>query len=292
MARKLQDIFNECCERLLQGETVEDCLKSYPKEAARLEPLLKVASNVHKKATSFQARPEFKEQTRTRLERAFLHTTRLKQARAKVGFGWQRSWVLAVTIILVVLVVGAGTVAASTQALPNEPLYPVKLATEQATLTLTFSDITKAELHARLAERRAWEIAQMARQGQDIQIAKVVERLTTHLEQAEACAYRAVTAEEMPEAKTAPTPLTATVPPSDRAAKVKKFLEDSAPRSIAALELALEQAPEQAKPALRHAIEMTKKGYEKALEKTEERGKVPPKSPVPPTQPKKTRQSP
>jgi len=281
MGRKLEDIFNECCERLLQGESIESCLERYPKEASKLEPLLKVAATVHTKAASIQARPEFKWRTRTRLEGAFLYTQRQKLAKAKVGFGWQQSWALALSIMLAVLVVGAGTAAASTQALPDEPLYPVKLVTEQARLTLTFSDIAKTELHARFAERRAEEIAQMTQQGKPINIVLATERLAAHLEKAEECACPPVAAGVPEEKALAPTPVpapplsTATVPQSDKAAKVKTFLEHSAARNVAALEQALQQAPEEAKPALRLAIEMTKKRYERIIKKVEE-GRVSP----------------
>ena len=60
MAKKLENIFNECLERILQGESLESCLASYPKEAAQLEPLLRTALGFSWRASSVQARPEFK----------------------------------------------------------------------------------------------------------------------------------------------------------------------------------------------------------------------------------------
>lgn len=302
MGRKLEDIFNECYQRLLQGESIESCLKSYPKEAAKLEPLLKVATSLHKKATSIQARPEFKWQARTRIEGAFLYNQQQKLAKAKTGFNWQRSWALAVTTILVVLMVGVGTAAASTQAMPDEILYPVKMATEQAQINLTLSDTARAELHARLAEKRTGEITQMAAQNKPIYIVKVTEQLTAHLDEAEIYVSQQVEtqepATEAPKFATAPSPapappsesapsLTEEAPPQGEQAepqtnqdtqakvreyKVREYLERSAARNIAALELALQQAPEEAKPALRLALEITKKRYERLLKKLEERG--------------------
>ncbi len=283
MGRKLADIFNECYERLLQGESVESCLKRYPKEATKLEPLLKVASTLHTKAASIQARPEFKWQTGIRLEGAFLYNQRQKLAAVKASISLRRSWALALTIILAALIAGAGTAAASTQALPDEPLYPVKLATEQVRLSLAFSDIAKTELHARFAENRAWEIAQMVPQGESTNIVMVTERLDAHLEQAEECALHTPTVKAPEEKALAPTPVpapaplvtSATAPQSAKAAKLRTFLEYSAARNIATLEQALEQAPEEAKPGIRLAIEMTKKRYEKILKRIEERGGLP-----------------
>ncbi len=286
MGKKLENIFNECLERVLRGESIEDSLKSYPKEAAKLEPLLKVAFTVHKNTTSIQPRPTFKEQTFLNLRGAFLYARRQKQLRPKpeVSFwGWQRRWAFAVTIILIVFIVGAGTTAASNQALPDELLYPVKLATEQVRLTLAFSNMDKAELQARFAERRAKEITAMARQGKIAYITRTIDRLAIHLEKAEG--YAVSMRPPKPEAKVTP-PLPAPIPPvpPERITELKKLLDESAPRSLAALELALQQAPEQAKPALRHAIEMNKKKYQKILEKLEERGMAPPTLPVAPEQ--------
>lgn len=286
MAKKLENIFNEYVERVLRGESIEDCLRSYPKEASKLEPLLKFTVTLHKRATSVQPRPAFKEQTRLNLRGAFLYARRQRQPRpeTEVSFwGWQRRWALAVAIILSVFTIGAGTTAASTQALPNEPLYPVKLATEQVRLTLAFSNIQKAKLQARFAEKRALEIADLVRHGKTAYIARTAERLAAHLDRTNY--YATGTIAEKPEAKvappvpTAPTPAPAPPLPPEQATELKKLLEESALRSLAALEWALERAPEQAKPALRHAIEMHKKKCQKILEKLEEKEIVPPKQP-------------
>ena len=61
-------------------------------------------------------------------------------------------------ILLVVCLVGGGTVFAASGSMPDSPLYPVKLATEHVQLALTFSDIGKAEANARLADKRVQEI--------------------------------------------------------------------------------------------------------------------------------------
>jgi hypothetical protein len=56
--------------------------------------------------------------------------------------------------ILVVALLGFGTVAASADSLPHSPLYPVKRTTERVQLLLTFSTSGKAQLHLHFAERR------------------------------------------------------------------------------------------------------------------------------------------
>ncbi len=41
--KRFDNVLNECLERLLKGETIEQCLQSYPEQAAELEPLLRTA---------------------------------------------------------------------------------------------------------------------------------------------------------------------------------------------------------------------------------------------------------
>ena len=297
MAKKLEKIFNECLERMLQGESIESCLRSYPKEAAELEPLLRTALGFSWRASSLQPSPEFKARVRLRLEGARLYTKQQRQPEKPGLFASRRGWAFALTAVLVILFTSAGTVAASSDALPDEPLYPVKLATEQTRLTFTFSDAGKAELHARLAENRALEIAAMAREGKIEQAAIITEKLAEHLEKAN-CAIQQVertqseasqfmaTPEEaattppattapdetpkapepeettgVPESATAPEPET---PEGKKAEQLRQSLGESTSRSLAALENALEQAPEQAKPALQRAIDtISEKSYKK-----------------------------
>jgi len=291
MAKKLEKIFNECLERMLQGESIESCLRSYPKEAAELEPLLRTALGFSWRASSLQPSPEFKARVRLRLEGARLYTKQQRQPEKPGLFAWRRGWAFALTAVLVILFTSAGTVAASSDALPDEPLYPVKLATEQTRLTFTFSDAGKAELHARLAENRALEIAAMAREGKIEQAAIITEKLAEHLEEAnnaiqkveitrsEASQFMATPEEAVttPQATTAPDetpkapePEEATTTPEPetpegkKAEQLRQSLGESTSRSLAALENALEQAPEQAKPALQRAIDtISEKSYKK-----------------------------
>ena len=57
---QFDNILDECLERLLtKGETLEQCLESYPKQAAELRPLLETALAT-KRASTIQPHPEFR----------------------------------------------------------------------------------------------------------------------------------------------------------------------------------------------------------------------------------------
>jgi len=186
MAKNLEQIFEECLERVFRGESIESCLMSYPNEAAYLEPLLRTAIGVTNRASMLQPNPEFKARTGMRIQAALQYAVQQRPAeKPSRGFAWQRSWAFALTAVALLLFSSVGTAFASSEALPDEPLYPVKLATEQVTLAFAFSEENKVALHAQLAEKRAEEIAVMAREGKTDYVVATATRLSHQMEQAE-----------------------------------------------------------------------------------------------------------
>jgi len=177
-SKEFDNILDECLERLLvNGETIEQCLTSYPEQATKLEPLLQTALAA-KNASAIQPRPEFKARARYEFRSA------LQEAKTKRGrrfFGWQPRWATAVAIVLILLLAGSGTVAAAGNSMPDGTLYPVKLATEQVRVRLTPSDIGKAQLYANFADKRVLEIARMAKEGKPELVERTAQRLDTHL---------------------------------------------------------------------------------------------------------------
>ena len=180
---ELDNILDECLERMLTGgETVEQCLARYPQWARELEPLLQ-ASLFARKASSIEPRPEFRERARYQL-RAALQEMAEKRERRFSLFRWQPQWVTAVIVVLVLVVASGGTVAASGNSMPDELLYPVKLATERVRLTLTPSALGKAELYLEMADKRVAEIIVMANRGKAEHVEQVARRLNSYLAQA------------------------------------------------------------------------------------------------------------
>ena len=266
MTKKLENIFDECLDRIFRGESIESCLASYPEEATELEPLLRTALGFSWRASSIQPRPEFKAQARLRIQEAQFYTSQQKQPEKAGVFIWQRSWAFALTaVLIVILLAGTGTVAAAADAMPDKPLYPVKLATEQARLALTFSNENKVKLHTQLAENRAQEIAVMANQGKTEYIEIATEKLVVQLnranytinrvEQTEVKAVRSPALTEEAAAPYAPdaAPYAGKVEIS-KIERLKRLKGESTTRNLTLLEDALKQAPDEVKPALRQAI--------------------------------------
>jgi hypothetical protein len=178
--KEFDNILDECLERILtRGETIEQCLTSYSEWAAELEPLLRTALST-KETLAISPRPEFRERARYQL-RATLQEMEEKRQRRFAFFSWQPRWATAVVAVLILLLVSSGTVAAAGNSMPDETLYPVKLATERVRLVLTPSALGKAELYARLADKRVTEIIKMADKGKLKQVERTAQRLNAQL---------------------------------------------------------------------------------------------------------------
>ena len=260
--KEFNNILDECLERLLvKSETIEQCLLSYPEYAAELEPLLRTVVAT-RKALAIQPSPEFKSKARYQFHSALQE---VKPKRRLPFLGWHPRWAIATAVFLALLLAGSGTVVAAGNSMPDGFLYPVKLATEQVQLTLTTSNLSKAELYAKLADRRVAEIIYMANKGKPEQVELTAERLNNYLvliaslslaESGEREALLAPAVEEagkdvyvQPEART----------------RLRIILGRYAVNHPEALRAVLETAPESVKPALRRAIIVSVASYEKVL---------------------------
>jgi hypothetical protein len=185
MSRKIEEAFNECFERLLSGESLDSCLTSYPEYAVELDFMLRTAFDVKRKAYPVQPRPEFKYWSRVRMQG--IQDADYKQpVSSKVNsYNIRRNLAISLSAILVFVLASSGTAAASSDAMPDQPLYEVKLAVEQVALTFTPSETARAELYANLAEKRASEIAVMASKGNTDKVLSTTTKMYYQLDQAE-----------------------------------------------------------------------------------------------------------
>ncbi|MCX6000055.1 MAG: hypothetical protein NTU41_10850, partial [Chloroflexi bacterium] len=92
VAERFDHILNDCVDRLLRGETVEQCLQHYPEQAEQLEPLLRTAAAAHAASASVEPRPEFKAQVRYQALAA-LQAGKGKRRRNRMPvLGWLPRW--------------------------------------------------------------------------------------------------------------------------------------------------------------------------------------------------------
>jgi hypothetical protein len=269
--KEFDNILDECLERLLvRGETIGQCLERYPEQAAQLKPLLETALAV-KETSAVQPRAEFKARARYQFRSALQEAAVPKR---RPFFGWLPRWATAVAV-LVLLLAGGGTVFAAAGSMPDSPLYPVKLATEQVQLVLTPSQLAKANLCAEFADRRVDEIIYMADRGDAQQVELIAQRLDDSLDMLADLASGLTKSDEFemlaPPGEEAP-PVTAEEAgrhffvQADDWAELRVTVEDYAASNQAALLAVLEEVPESVRAALLRAIAVSEAGYENVLE--------------------------
>lgn len=174
MNKKMDNIVNECLERVVfRGESKEEVLKSYPDYATELKPLLEMALAV-KRVAAISPREEFRARARYEFHQAL--AAKRSEKRSFLTNLMPR-WAAALSIALAVLLASGGTVAAASNSMPDSVLYPVKLATEQARMTITFSEIGKAELYAELTDKRVDEIVYLANKGDSARVSVQAHKL-------------------------------------------------------------------------------------------------------------------
>ena len=189
MSTTVDDVLNECIERLAAGETVEQCLASYPDHAVELDPLLRTSASTMNAAATITYREEAKQRSRYR----FMAAVADRQKAANQGWlgrivgpsGWPAKLARTAIVALGIVVLGTGTAygatVASEDSVPGDPLYAVKTLKEDISLRMPKSDLARAKEHARLANVRTEEIGALIDRGRLEQANKLVVRVTYHL---------------------------------------------------------------------------------------------------------------
>ena len=251
MAGRLDDILSECTDRLLQGESVEQCLQRYPEQAPEIEPLLRVAVAAEKASSAVKPRPEFKARIRHQVQTQVRSKARKAEPKGIPALHWIPRWAaVAACVALVLVFVAGGTVAASSNTVPGDTLYSVKTTTEQIQLKLTFSKAAKARLQARFAERRIREIARLAGSGRTARLGAIALRFEAHLAEIQQLAARIEAAD-----------------PEDgqQVSELREILYANMARDLALLDEAEAKAPWRARAAIATAKFRLMQEYEKAI---------------------------
>jgi hypothetical protein len=182
--KEFENILSLCFDRLLKGEAIERCLSDYPDQAKDLEPLLRTFAAA-KSASEIKPRAEFKAEAKHQFQVALAELSEKQRQKAENGrwhWRWQSAWSIAVIAVLIVIFAGGGTIAAAGNSMPDSPLYSIKIAAEKVELALTPSDIGKAELNARLADRRVTEINYMAVKGNTHEVQILAQHLNDNFQ--------------------------------------------------------------------------------------------------------------
>lgn len=166
MGRDFRSILDECLRELEIGQSLDAILARYPDEADQLRPLLLTAQNLKAMPIS-RPRSHVQQAGWQRFLGEALALRRARQRRP--AFGLWRPLAAAASLILVLFILGGGaTVYAASRSLPDSPLYPLKLATEEARLWFVFDEDDRAGILLDQSETRMTEIRKLVGQGKPV----------------------------------------------------------------------------------------------------------------------------
>jgi len=160
-------VLDKCIEEMEHGASLEACVAQYPALAAQLEPLLRLVLDIQSLGQEPAPPPLNLQAGRRRVlrEAARLRVEQREQEHSKQSPWWlnlpallrRSAAAAALASVLLVTILGAGTVAISANSLPGDALYPVKRIGEEVQLFLTLDEQRKAQLVDALDARRRQE---------------------------------------------------------------------------------------------------------------------------------------
>lgn len=150
MSEDFDRILDECLDRINSGQSLEECLKLYPKFARELKPLLRVASELHNKIASMPSQAAWA-RGRQRLLQAMAELEQKRQQRQQSWFqqllGKSRTWApIAAAIVLAIVGYALWVVLTPTLPVPpavgptTPPTSPVAPTTAMGTAVFYISD--------------------------------------------------------------------------------------------------------------------------------------------------------
>ena len=151
------------------GATLEEALSLYPGLRAELEPLLSLPAEM-------KAMPKIEAPASLRGYKRPVFRGPAEQARPREGWwrcflpaagpslGWATPLARIAAALAIVTVAASGAIVATASSLPDEPLYPVKLAMENAQLAIAPNDQARADLELQFAAKRVAEVRSAAQQ--------------------------------------------------------------------------------------------------------------------------------
>jgi len=148
-----EEALDRCIEAARSGGDPEEILRRHPEIAGEVRPLLALAAELED-----LPEPSAPALTQT-LMRLLLRTPEAEahKVKPKIRFFSRAVLARAAAIFLCVGLLGWGTVAASSAALPGDLFYPVKLLTERVRFFLTIDTERRVELRLVFSEERLME---------------------------------------------------------------------------------------------------------------------------------------
>jgi hypothetical protein len=153
-----RDILQECLDRLDHGETMDQVLARYPAQREELGRLLTLATNLRRVA------PTMPETSKSRV-RYEVYGAMRAQSPKRMFAGWS-TWLVRIVIsLVVVLVLGGGTLVAAAESAPGGPLFPARALLNETRAGIVTDPGTAIAIHLGNAQDRVDDVRILKQRG-------------------------------------------------------------------------------------------------------------------------------
>jgi hypothetical protein len=193
MAGDFTRILADCLDTIEQsGSTLDECLMRHPDHCVALADLLPIALAL-RSAPAVAPSPEFRAKARRRLVArlpapSVPATPRRSPMPALV---LRRPVLITALVVAIIVILSSGIVAASAASLPNDLLYPVKIAAEELRLSLSPDSLNRSNLHLAFAAERLDEIDRLIGLDRGSDAPSALDNFTAHIRAAASIANAA-----------------------------------------------------------------------------------------------------
>jgi hypothetical protein len=154
----IQDMLQECLDRLERGETMEQVLARYPAQREELGRLITLATNLRR------ATPSMSESSKARV-RYELHGAMRAQSPTRMFAGWS-TWLVRIAVsLVVVLVLGGGTLVANAESAPGGPLFPARALINETRARIVADPASAIVIHLGNAQDRVDDVRILKQRG-------------------------------------------------------------------------------------------------------------------------------
>jgi hypothetical protein len=161
---RFESILDECLKAVGRGESLDSVLGRHPQWADELRPLLATAQRVRRTPV---ASPRLVAQ-QAGWQRFLGQAIALRRAHQRPAFALWRPLAVAASLVFVLSLGGGATVYAASKSMPDDHLYAVKLATEEARLWFAFGENDRADVLLDQADTRLTEIGNQLEEGKHV----------------------------------------------------------------------------------------------------------------------------
>ena len=165
---KVDNIIDDCIDRIRSGETIDDCLQIYPQYRHVLESLLTGIIFLNDSTNAIKPNQKAKIQGLVQLQKEVDSRFQNRAVFRDLKRWYPRFTKVALASVAVLILIPGlffGADRASANSVPGEPVYWIKKSKENISLLIPRSDTGKAQRHAQIAKNRAQETRRLVQLG-------------------------------------------------------------------------------------------------------------------------------